>query len=144
MSDKVFKAKQFRRALQLWANSLTDESAMMEIADVYPKWSGDSKSYKVGDIVSYGTNSYGETQLYTVLQAHVSQSNWTPDTVASLYKAVGFNDSGVSIWTKPLGATDAYDTGDIVDYNGTLYKSVIDGNVWSPDEYPAGWEVYTG
>ena len=32
--------------------------------------------------------------------------------------------------------------GDIVDYNGTLYKSLIDGNVYSPDKYPAGWEIY--
>lgn len=144
MTDKVYKAKQFRRALQLWANSITDESTMMEIADIYPKWSGDNKSYKVGDIIAYGTNSYGETQLYTVLQAHVSQSAWTPDATASLYKAVGFNDGGVAIWTKPLGATDAYETGDIVDYNGTLYQSLIDGNVWSPDEYPAGWEALNG
>ena len=31
----------------------------------------------------------------------------------------------------------------IVDYNGMLYKSLIDGNVWSPEAYPQGWEVYT-
>ena len=30
----------------------------------------------------------------------------------------------------------------IVDYNGTLYQSTIDANVWSPANYPAGWEVY--
>lgn len=41
------------------------------------------------------------------------------------------------------GAHDAYNTGDIVDYNGTLYQSTIDGNVWSPDAYPAGWTIYT-
>lgn len=27
--------------------------------------------------------------------------------------------------------------------NGTLYKSLIDGNVYAPDAYPAGWELYT-
>jgi hypothetical protein len=32
--------------------------------------------------------------------------------------------------------------GDIVNYNGTLYKSLMDGNIYSPDDYPAGWEVY--
>ena len=44
-------------------------------------------------------------------------------------------------WVQPTGAHDAYNTGDIVIYNGTLYKSVIDGNVWAPDAYPQGWEV---
>ena len=47
-------------------------------------------------------------------------------------------------WVQPTGAHDAYNTGDIVNYNGTLYKSVIDGNVWAPDAYPQGWEVYSG
>lgn len=44
---------------------------------------------------------------------------------------------------QPTGAHDAYNTGDIVNYNGTLYQSVIDGNVYSPEAYPAGWVVYT-
>ena len=26
-------------------------------------------------------------------------------------------------------------------YNGKLYKSTIDANVWAPDAYPAGWEA---
>ena len=47
-------------------------------------------------------------------------------------------------WVQPTGGHDAYQTGDIVDYNGTLYQSTIDGNVWAPDAYPAGWKVYEG
>lgn len=47
-------------------------------------------------------------------------------------------------WVQPTGAHDAYNTGDIVMYNGTAYRSLIDGNVWAPDAYPQGWEVYSG
>ena len=36
-----------------------------------------------------------------------------------------------------------YNIGDIVSYNGKLYKSIINANVWAPDVYPAGWEEYT-
>lgn len=139
MADKVFKAKQLRRALQLWAATLTDESTMMEIADIYPKWNGNSKSYKTGDIFSYGVNADGETQLYSVLQAHTSQPDWTPDTASSLYKKVGFTDSGIGVWTQPLGATDAYNKGDEVSHNGQIWTSDIDGNVWEPGVY--GWTV---
>ena len=39
---------------------------------------------------------------------------------------------------------DAYSAGDVVNYNGTLYRSLIDGNVWAPDVYPAGWELVDG
>ena len=46
-------------------------------------------------------------------------------------------------WVQPTGAHDCYNTGDKVTYNGQHYVSKIDGNVWSPDAYPQGWEVYS-
>ena len=45
-------------------------------------------------------------------------------------------------FVQPTGTHDAYNIGDIVKYNGVLYKSLISGNTYSPDAYPAGWEVY--
>lgn len=137
MADKVFKAKQLRRALQLYAQTLTDESTMMEIADVYPKWNGNGKAYKTGNIMSYGVNADGETQLYIVLLDHTSQLDWTPDTASSLYKKVGFTDTGLPVWTQPLGASDAYMKGDKVSHNDKIWTSDVDGNVWEPGVY--GW-----
>ena len=134
---------ELRRALQLFAATLYDkEETAVEIASLYPVWAAD-KQYKVNDIVQYGTNSVGDPQLYLVLQAHKSQSDWLPDATASLYKKMGISESGYPIWTQPLGAVDAYNIGDIVSYNGKLYKSIINANVWAPDVYPAGWEEYT-
>ena len=134
---------ELRRALQLFAATLYDkEDTAVEIASLYPVWAAD-KQYKANDIVQYGTNSVGDPQLYLVLQAHKSQSDWLPDATASLYKKMGIGESGYPIWTQPLGAVDAYNIGDIVSYNGKLYKSIINANVWAPDVYPAGWEEYT-
>ena len=134
---------ELRRALQLFAATLYDkEETAVEIASLYPVWAAD-KQYKANDIVQYGTNSVGDPQLYLVLQAHKSQSDWLPDVTASLYKKMGISESGYPIWTQPLCAVDAYNLGDIVSYNGKLYKSIINANVWAPDVYPAGWEEYT-
>lgn len=44
-------------------------------------------------------------------------------------------------YVQPTGAHDAYNTGDKVTYNGKHYISTMDGNVWAPDAYPAGWEL---
>ena len=44
-------------------------------------------------------------------------------------------------WVQPTGAHDCYNIGDKVTYNGKHYTSTIDGNVWSPDAYPQGWEA---
>lgn len=134
---------ELRRALQIFAATLHDnEETAIEIATLYPVWEAD-KQYKTNDIVQYGINSVGDPQLYLVLQAHKSQSDWLPDATASLYKKMGISESGYPIWTQPLGAVDAYNIGDIVSYNGKLYKSIINANVWAPDVYPAGWEEYT-
>ena len=140
--NKLQAAEQLRKAIQMFAATLTDEQAM-QIACVYDVYQV-NKSYKVDDLFTYGTNSVGDPQLYRVVQAHTSQADWTPNTTPALYTPIGLDDSGYDIWSKPTGAHDAYNIGDIVNYNGTLYKSKINGNVWSPDEYPAGWELFEG
>lgn len=132
-------AEQLRRAIQLLINTL-DEDTALEVATVYPTWKINTY-YAKGQIISYGTNSVGDPQLYKVITGHTSQADWTPDTAASLFSAFGLDDDGYVIWAQPSGAHDAYKKGDIVNYKGTLYESLIDGNVWSPDVYAAGWEL---
>lgn len=133
-------AEQLRRAMQLYVATLPEEKAL-EVASVYPAWEA-NRAYAVGEIISYGINSVGDPQLYKIVQAHTSQDNWRPDATPALYDAFGLDESGYPLWSQPTGAHDAYNVGDIVNYNGTLYKSIINGNVWSPDVYPAGWTVY--
>ena len=41
---------------------------------------------------------------------------------------------------KPEGAHDCYNEGDKITYNGKKYICLINGCVWSPDEYPQGWK----
>ena len=135
--NKQQRAEQFRRALQMFAASLTDEQAM-EVAFVYEPWM-DGKTYAVGEFVTYGTNGVGDPQLYKVNQAHKAQRDWMPGLSPSLYSPIGLNDKGYAVWSAPTGAHDAYNKGDMVDYNGVLYRSLMDGNVYSPEAYPAGW-----
>lgn len=137
--DRMAMAEQLRKALQMFAVSLSDEKAM-EVVAVFDPWAV-GKTYAVGDFLTYGVNGVGDPQLYKVAQAHTAQADWTPDANPALYTAVGLDDEGYPVWSQPTGAHDAYNTGDVVNYNGVLYKSLIDGNVYAPDAYPAGWEV---
>ena len=43
-------------------------------------------------------------------------------------------------YQQPTGAHDAYKVGDKITYNGKKYICKLDGCVWSPEEYPQGWE----
>lgn len=139
--NKKQLADQFRRALQMFAQTLTDDEAM-EIATVYPKYQV-GVAYKANTMIIHGENAVGDPQLYRVVQDHTSAEEWIPAETPALYTAIGLTETGYVVWSLPTGAHDAYNTGDIVDYNGTLYESLIDGNVYSPDEYPAGWAVVT-
>lgn len=145
MTNKVQAALELRKALQFFLTTLdpeADKEKIMEVPSVFPKYVV-GKTYAVKEVFSYGENEVGDPQLYQVLQAHTSAAEWTPDVATSLYKKIGVTDEGYAEWVQPLGASDAYNTGDIVSYNGVLYKSLIDNNTWSPEAYPAGWEVYT-
>lgn len=137
-SANVAAAEQTRKALQLFCQTLDDDKAL-EVATVFPAYAV-GRAYAVGDMFSYGENSTGDPQLYKVVQAHTSQEDWKPDATPSLYSAIGLTPAGYPIWNRPSGAHDAYNKGDVVSYNDKLYESTIDGNVYSPDEYPTGWK----
>ena len=134
--NRVQAAEQMRKALQMFAASLGEDDALI-IASVYPEWDGNSKAYKTGEWVKYGEDTMGDARLYQVLQDHTSQPQWTPDTATSLYKRVGISADGTPKWVQPVGATDAYNKGDVVEHNGAKWVSDIDANVWEPGVY--GW-----
>lgn len=125
----------------MFAQTLSDEAAL-EVATVFPEFVV-GKAYKKDEMFTFGENNVGDPQLYRVVMDHTSAAEWLPSEYAALYTPIGLNDAGYPIWSRPTGAHDAYNVGDIVDYNGTLYRSLINGNTYAPDEYPAGWEVYT-
>jgi hypothetical protein len=88
--------------------------------------------YIVNDLVTYNN------LIYKVLQEHTSQSDWTPDKVPALFSFYAFQDLGeVPNWIQPLGSHDAYKLNDRVFYEGYIYESWINNNVWSPLVY--GW-----
>ena len=139
--DRKQMAAQMRAALQMFVETLPDEKKTI-IGTVFPAFKV-GRAYALGEVFRYGTNGVGDPQLYQVLQEHTSMEQWKPDETPSLYKPIGVTAEGYAEWAQPVGAADAYNEGDVVSYEGTLYQSTIDGNVWNPAEYPAGWTVYT-
>lgn len=142
-SPEAVRLLELRKAVQMFVATLdadTQLEDMLAVATVFPAYQV-GKAYKVKDVFSYGTNGVGDPQLYQVLSAHTSAAEWTPDATPSLYKKIGVTEDGYPEWVQPLGVSDAYNTGDVVSYNGKVYRSLIDANVYSPDAYPAGWEV---
>lgn len=120
-------AQRIREAMDAAGFALTEEKAM-ECVWLYKPWTAGTE-YAKDMYLTYGTNGVGDPQLYRVVQSHTSQDDWTPDAVPALYTPIGLNDKGYPVWSQPTGAHDAYNIGDIVDYEGTLYESTINGNI---------------
>lgn len=112
--------------------ALSDDVALL-IPEVYPVWSADSVKYKKDDRVTYNG------VLYKVLTDHISQASWTPTDAPSLFVKILTSDNEILDWEQP-SADNAYMKGDKVRYNGKVYESLIDNNVWAPDAYPVGWK----
>lgn len=126
-----------RMQLPAMAATMTDEQAI-SVSTLWPEWSADSVSYKVDDVVQHADH------LWRCEQAHTSQESWTPDAAPSLWSRINIAGDGVDVWTQPTGAHNAYNVGDKVHYptaSDPIYVSTIDGNVWSPDAYPQGWQL---
>lgn len=136
----IEQAQALREAIDYAGATLTDEQALTCVR-LYKPWEV-GRVVSVGEFLTYGFNSVGDPQLYKVVIEHTAQADWTPNTSPSLFTPIGLDDEGYPVWSQPTGAHDAYNIGDIVNYNGTLYMSLIDGNTYSPEAYPAGWEVY--
>ncbi len=136
----IEQAQALREAIDFAGATLNDEQALVCVR-LYKPWKV-GNWYDIGDFLTYGFNSVGDPQLYKVNIEHTAQADWTPDTSPSLFTPIGLDEKGYPVWSQPTGAHDAYNKGDIVNYNDVLYKSLIDGNVYAPDAYVAGWEVY--
>ena len=130
------RAYQLRELIEKAVESLEDADAL-EAVELHKKWTTDT-AYEVDERVRYND------VLYKCLQAHTSQSTWTPDAAASLWAVVLIPDPDViPVWVQP-DSTNPYMTGDKVHYptiDDPVYESLIDNNVWSPEAYPAGWKL---
>ena len=116
-------ARKLRPYIEKAAMSLSDEDAI-EAVDLFPRWDANHGEYAIDDKVKF------EGILYKCLQAHFSQEAWTPIAAPSLWAKVLIPDENViPEWEQP-GSTNAYMIGDKVMFQGKVYESVINNNIW--------------
>ena len=130
---KKTKALALRALIEQAAVSLSDEDALGGI-ELFPAWAA-GITYAAYIRVRYGD------KLYKCVQAHTSQSDWTPPETPALWTEVA-KPGEIPVWRQPTGVQDAYMKGDKVHYpdaDSPVYESLMDYNTYSPEAYPAGW-----
>lgn len=130
-------AYKLREMMHKAAVSLPDEDAL-EAVELFPLWTADT-AYSLDERIRCGE------KLYRCVQAHTSQADWIPPETPALWTEVA-KPGEIPVWKQPTGAQDAYNIGDRVwypDRGDKVYESLIDANVFSPAEYPQGWQEVT-
>lgn len=131
-SSQINSAMNIINSFVLYSD-LTPEQ-IEEIVNAYP-------TVQVGQTVVTGEVYNIEGTLYKAIQTVViADENWIVDPTIFVKFVPDNLDDGTEIiptWEQPAGAHDAYSVGDKVVYNGVIYQSEVDSNVWPPDEH--GW-----
>ena len=115
-----------------------DELDSADLADVAPLFD------KFPELVAGTATTAGEVytldgKLIEIVQGHPSiLQNWIDALDPSLFKIHHVDGAPFRPVT---GAHDTYKLGQIVTFEGALWRSVIDNNAYSPTTYPAGWEL---
>ena len=126
-------AQKLRPYIEKAAISLSDADAL-EAVDLFGTWKP-NKTYEKDERVR------SNNILYKCLQAHISQASWNPESAPSLWAKVLIPDENeIPEWEQPE-STNAYMVGDKVTFEGHVYESAINNNIWSPSAYPAGWTL---
>lgn len=127
------KARRLRPLIVKASASLPDSDAL-EAVELFDRWAA-GVAYTADQRIGYNR------KLYRCVQAHTAQEGWEPPNVPALWTEVA-KPGEIPVWKQPTGAQDAYNKGERVWYperDTTVYESLIDANIWSPEAYPQGW-----
>ena len=96
-----------------------------EHVELFAPWAYPA-DYKTGNLRRHNG------RLYKCIGDHTSQADWAPDVAVSLWVPTSDPAEEYPAWSQPVGAHDAYNTGDKVSHNGKHWTSDVDNNVWEP------------
>lgn len=135
MAITLERARKLRAMIEAAAGNLTDADASTA-AELFPRLKQD------GSLVSSGTriNWYGKVKRAAVDLWDRTENN--PENAPTLWEDLAYRD-GIRIIPETITAGTAFAKDELGWWGDTLYKSLLDANVWTPDQNAAGWEKVT-
>ena len=114
---------------------LTDEAALLK-PDVFPVMKKDGELIKAGTRINWkGTLKRAAVDLYDAVAN-------SPDNAPNLWENVDYKNN-YRVIPETLSVGDAFSEGEKGYWKDKLYVSLINNNVWNPEQHPAGWSEVT-
>lgn len=129
----IEQARKLRPLMVKAAQSLDDKDASEAVA-LY-----DGMKYD-GSLISAGTRiNWGGTLKMAAVDLWDYEEN-NPDNGPDLWADIAYKN-GIRIIPATITAGEAFAKGELGWWNDSVYESLIDANVYTPEAYPDGWAL---
>ena len=135
MAITLERARQLRAMIEAAAGNLTDADASTA-AELFPRLKQDGSLVSAGTRINWG----GKVKRAAVDLWDRTENN--PDNAPTLWEDIGYRD-GIRIIPETITAGLAFAKDELGWWGDTLYKSLLDANVWTPEQNASGWEKVT-
>ena len=129
MTEK--EARAFRSLITQGSTSLTD-AQVSTVPEILPRMK------YAGALISNGTRIYWNGAIKRASVDLWDREDQNPDNAPTLWEDVLYKD-GYRIIPDPITVGLAFSNGEIGWWGDTLYQSMHDNNVYTPEEYPDWW-----
>lgn len=127
------EALRLRAIVELATESLDDQTAS-EGSSLFPRLKYDGSLIKTGTRINWhGMLKRAAVDLWD------TDAN-SPDNAPTLWEDIAYKQ-GIRIIPDVITAGTAFAKSEQGWRGDTLYESLIDANVWTPEQYPAGWAL---
>lgn len=127
------KAEKLRSLIEQAAVNLPDKEAS-EGAELFPRLKEDNSLISAGTRINWN----GSIKKAAVDLWDTAENN--PDNAPTLWEDISYRE-GIRIIPDTITVTTAFAKGEKGWWGDTLYVSLIDANVYTPEQYAAGWEI---
>lgn len=127
------QTKAFLNAFIKLRDGITDQQASLSV-DIYPSLKEDGSLVKVGTRIKWNN-----TIMKAAVDLYDTKEN-NPTNTPALWEAINYKE-GYRIIPEVITTTSAFALNECGWWNNQLYKSLIDSNVWTPDQHAGGWEL---
>ena len=128
------EAEALVQALVTLREGADDSTASLSIG-AYPTLKADGTLIKVGTRINHN----GKIKRASVDIWDTAENN--PDNAPTLWEDISYRE-GYRIIPETITAGTAFMKDERGWWQDELYVSLLDNNVWTPEGYPAGWELY--
>ena len=126
-------ARAMRAVIEQAVSSLDDKTASTAPA-LLRRLKQDGKLVSAGTRINWsGTVKRAAVDLWDTARN-------TPDAAPTLWEDIDYRD-GIRVIPATITATAAFSLGELGLWDGKVYKSLLAANVYTPEQYPDGWEV---